>query len=82
VAGEGAGIGIGLLLAGRGPAWASEITGGGPAAEELLNAAHGSKHEKIIRAIGLGLGLMCYGVEEGADSLIRTLSADMDAVIR
>lgn len=81
VAGEGAGLGIGLLLLGRGPAWASELTGE-LAATELLAYAHDTQHEKTIRGIALGLALVCYGQEEAADGLVRQLAGDKDAMLR
>jgi 26S proteasome regulatory subunit N2 len=84
VASEGAALGIGLLLTGRGPAWTCEIVAdeAGSAATEMLAQAHDTGHEKTIRGIGLALALMCYGQEEGADVLIAQLARDKDAVLR
>lgn len=81
VAGEAAGIAIGLLLLGHGPGWRSELTGE-LAASEMLGHAHATQHEKIVRGIAVGLALMCYGLEEAADPLIRQLVEDKDSVIR
>lgn len=81
VAGEAAGIAIGLTLAGAGPAWTSESTGDAAAAE-LLGYAHETQHEKTIRGIAMGLALQCAGCEEGADGLIRQMGADKDALLR
>lgn len=80
-AGEAAGMGLGMLLLGKGPGWTSERTGM-PVSMELLQYAHDSKHEKIIRGIAVGLALTCYGLEEGADALIRQMGGDKDALIR
>jgi 26S proteasome regulatory subunit N2 len=40
------------------------------AAAELLNFAHQTQHEKVIRAIGLGLGMTMYGLEEKVHNYI------------
>jgi len=81
VAGEGAGIAIGLLLLGAGPTWRS-ASSGEVAAAEMLGHAHATQHEKIVRGIGMGLALMCYGLEDGADGLIAQMVEDKDAVLR
>ena len=47
VASEGAGLGMGLLLAGT----------GSDKAAELLQYAHETQHEKIIRGLAMGLAL-------------------------
>lgn len=51
-------------------------------AAELLNFAHQTQHEKVIRAIGLGLGFTMYGLEEKADTMIESLVGDKDPVLR
>jgi len=56
VAGEAAGIALGLINVGSG----SELT------TELLSYTHETQHEKIIRGISIGLALTMYGQEEGA----------------
>lgn len=81
VSGEAAGLGIGLILLGRGAAWTSDITGES-AASEMLGHAHDTKHEKTIRGIAMGVALMAYGLEESADMLIDDLKRDKDAVLR
>jgi 26S proteasome regulatory subunit N2 len=81
VAGEGAALGIGLLLAGQGPAWQASDEEDA-AARELLTQAHDTEHEKTIRGIAMALALMCYGLEDGADILIGQLVADKDALLR
>lgn len=45
-------------------------------ATEMLAYAHDTNHEKIIRGLAVGLALLCYGREEGADSMIEQLSTD------
>ncbi len=38
---------------------------------EMLAYAHDTQHEKIIRGLALGLALVSYGREEGADALFE-----------
>ena len=75
VAGEAAAYGLGLLNAGRGSDAASEI-------ERMLSYAHETTHEKIIRGLSLGVGLIMYGHEEVADALIEQMIRDKDHIIR
>src|SRR5262245_59247434 len=39
------------------------------AIEEMIVYAHETQHEKIIRGLALGVALVMYGKEEGADTL-------------
>eukprot|EP01027_Heterolobosea_sp_BB2_P000752 GEZU01001099.1.p1 GENE.GEZU01001099.1~~GEZU01001099.1.p1 ORF type:complete len:900 (-),score=305.42 GEZU01001099.1:245-2944(-) len=73
VAGEAAGVGIGLVMAGS----ASE-----KAIEEMLAYAHETQHEKIIRGLAMGIAMTMYGREEEADTLIEQLLRDKDAILR
>ena len=70
VAGEAAGIGMGLIFAGI------SSTGSQKAIEEMLTYAHDTQHEKIIRGLALGIALITYGKEEEADTLIEQLLRD------
>ncbi|KAL4274084.1 hypothetical protein GQ457_13G029140 [Hibiscus cannabinus] len=72
IAGEAAGISIGLLMVGT----ASEK------ASEMLAYAHETQHEKIIRGLALGIALTVYGREEEADTLIEQMTRDQDPIIR
>ncbi|GMJ01827.1 hypothetical protein like AT2G32730 [Hibiscus trionum] len=72
VAGEAAGISVGLLMVGT----ASEK------ASEMLAYAHETQHEKIIRGLALGIALTVYGREEEADTLIEQMTRDQDPIIR
>ncbi|GAB2227852.1 hypothetical protein Droror1_Dr00009679 [Drosera rotundifolia] len=72
VAGEAAGIAIGLLLVGT----------GSEKATEMLAYAHETQHEKIIRGISLGIALTVYGREEEADTLIEQMTRDQDPILR
>eukprot|EP01041_Mallomonas_annulata_P003308 gene3308-6550_t len=77
VAGEGAALAIGMLLLGLSD---SNIAQG--AIADLLNYAHDTSHEKIIRALALAIAFMVYGKEESADGLIEQLARDRDPIIR
>ncbi|KAL6548530.1 26S proteasome non-ATPase regulatory subunit 1 A [Orobanche gracilis] len=72
VAGEAAGISMGLLMVGT----ASEK------AAEMLAYAHETQHEKIIRGLALGIALTVYGREEEADTLIEQMTRDQDPILR
>lgn len=73
VAGEAAGIAMGLTLLG---------SGNGDALEEMLKYAHETQHEKIVRGLAMGMALVVYGREEGADVLIEQLIRDKDPILR
>jgi 26S proteasome regulatory subunit N2 len=73
VAGEAAGYAMGLVMLG---------TGSEKAVDEMLQYAHETQHEKIIRGLAIGLALVWYGKEEKADAMIDQLMADKDAILR
>ncbi|ORZ39808.1 armadillo-type protein [Catenaria anguillulae PL171] len=73
VAGEAAGLAMGLVMVG---------TGNKGAVDEMVQYAHETQHEKIIRGTALGAALIMYGKEEEADSTIDLLLADKDALVR
>ncbi|KAF4317223.1 hypothetical protein BBO99_00008231 [Phytophthora kernoviae] len=77
VAGEGAGLAIGLILLGAGGEQRN-----GEIVKDLLAYAHDTKHEKIIRGCVMGIALMMYEREEQADALIEQLTRDKDPLIR
>lgn len=88
VAGEAAGIAIGMVLVGVGsgssssslpPQGKEEIM---ELVSELKNYARDTHHEKIIRGISIGLALMQYQQEENADALIEDMRTDRDPVLR
>lgn len=72
VAGEAAGIAMGLVMLG---------TANAAAIEEMLQYAHETQHEKIIRGLAIGISLIMYGQEEKADSLIEQLSHDKVGIV-
>lgn len=67
VAGEAAGLAMGLVRLG---------TASGVAIEEMLQYAHETQHEKIIRGLAIGISLIMYGKAEQADALIDQLLDD------
>ncbi|EKX51464.1 26S proteasome regulatory complex, subunit RPN2 [Guillardia theta CCMP2712] len=73
VAGEAAGLAMGLVMLGT----ASE-----KACEEMLAYAQDTQHEKIIRGLAIGMALIMYGREEGADTMIEQLTRDKDPILR
>jgi 26S proteasome regulatory subunit N2 len=77
IAGEGASIAIGLLLLGQ-----SHTDVAQNSIPDLLNYAHDTEHEKIIRGLALSIAMMVYGKEESADVIIEQLARDRDPIIR
>lgn len=88
VAGEAAGMAIGLVLVGTGagnsenalPASLKESMS--EIVLELKNYARETQHEKIIRGIAMGLALINFGQEENADASIEEMRSDRDPVMR
>eukprot|EP00201_Polytomella_parva_P020716 CAMPEP_0175049698 /NCGR_PEP_ID=MMETSP0052_2-20121109/6866_1 /TAXON_ID=51329 ORGANISM="Polytomella parva, Strain SAG 63-3" /NCGR_SAMPLE_ID=MMETSP0052_2 /ASSEMBLY_ACC=CAM_ASM_000194 /LENGTH=992 /DNA_ID=CAMNT_0016313855 /DNA_START=123 /DNA_END=3098 /DNA_ORIENTATION=+ len=73
VVGEAAGMALGLVGAG---------CGGGDYVKEMLEYAHDTPHEKVVRGVGLGVALCFYGLEEKADAIIDQMTQDQDPTIR
>lgn len=67
IAGEAAGYALGLVMLG---------TASQKAIDEMLQYAHETQHEKIIRGLAVGMSLIMYGKEEEADTLIEQLCTD------
>jgi 26S proteasome regulatory subunit N2 len=88
VAGEAAGLAIGMVLVGTGagsPHKILEAQGKEEIMEmvlELKNYARETQHEKIIRGIAVGLALMQFQQEENADAIIEDMRTDRDPVLR
>ncbi|KAG5178924.1 armadillo-type protein [Tribonema minus] len=78
VAGEGAALGIGLLMLGCGNSTEASST----AVKDMVAYAHETQHEKIIRGLAMGVALTMYGQEEGAEGLYEQLSRDRDPLLR
>lgn len=46
------------------------------ALDEMLQYAHETQHEKIIRGLAIGIAFLMFGREEEADVLIEKLLGD------
>ncbi|KAJ3119649.1 proteasome regulatory particle base subunit [Nowakowskiella sp. JEL0407] len=73
VAGEAAGLAMGLVMLG---------TNNTKVLDDMLLYAHDTQHEKIIRGLAVGMAMIMYGKEEGADGLIDQLCSDKDPILR
>lgn len=73
VAGEAAALGMGLVRLG---------TAHEDSISEMITYANDTSHEKIIRALAMGLALIMYEKEEAADGLIEQLCQSKDAILR
>lgn len=73
VAGEAAGYGIGLVMAGSGDEGV---------VRDLLAYAHETQHEKIVRACSVALALVMLEQEQNADATIAQMVHDSDAIVR
>lgn len=73
VAGEAAAYAMGLVMLGS----ASE-----KALDEMLQYAHETQHEKIIRGLSVGIAFLMYGKGQAADDIIERLLAEKDSLLR
>ena len=71
--GEAVGIAMGLIMLG---------TGNIKALEDMIQYAHDTQHEKIVRGLGLGMALIMYSRQEAADELVNGLLEDPDPILR
>lgn len=71
--GEAVGLSMGLIMLG---------TGNVKALENMMTYAHETTHEKIVRGVAIGMALIMYGRQEGADLLIEGLLNDPDPTLR
>lgn len=71
--GEAVGLAMGLIMLG---------TGNIKALEDMITYAHDTQHEKIVRGLAVGMALIMYGRQEGADELIEGLLNDPDPTLR
>lgn len=67
VAGEASGYAMGLVMLG---------TAAADPVREMLQYAHETQHEKIIRGLAMGIAFIYYGRQEEADDMIKTLLAE------
>ncbi|KAF7784675.1 hypothetical protein Agabi119p4_840 [Agaricus bisporus var. burnettii] len=73
VAGEASGYAMGLVMLG---------TAATDPVDEMLQYAHETQHEKIIRGLAMGIAFVYYGRQEEADNIIKTLLAEKDPILR
>ena len=73
ISGQAAGLGMGLVLLGSGNV---------RALEEMINYAHETEHDKIVRGISMGMSMIMYARQEAADELINGLLEDPDPTLR
>jgi 26S proteasome regulatory subunit N2 len=71
--GEAVGLAMGLVMLG---------TGNVRALDDMIQYAHDTQHEKIVRGLAMGMALIMYGRQEGADELIQGLLEDADPALR
>lgn len=71
--GEAVGLAMGLVMLG---------TGNMRALEDMIQYAHDTQHEKIVRGLAVGMALIMYGRQEAADELINGLLGDPDPTLR
>jgi len=71
--GEAVGLAMGLVMLG---------TGNLKALEDMIQYAHDTQHEKIVRGLAMGMALIMYGRQEAADELINGLLGDPDPTLR
>ncbi|KAI1810802.1 26S proteasome regulatory subunit rpn2 [Poronia punctata] len=71
--GEAVGLSMGLIMLG---------TGNVKALEDMVAYAHETSHEKSVRGLALGMALIMYGRQEGADVLIDGLLNEPDPTLR
>ena len=73
VNGEAVGLAMGLIMLGSGHM---------KSLADMIQYAHDTQHEKIVRGLALGMALIMYGRQEGADELINGLLGDPDPTLR
>jgi 26S proteasome regulatory subunit N2 len=71
--GEAVGLAMGLIML---------ATGNVKNLEDMVAYAHETSHEKSIRGLALGMALIMYGKQEGADVMIEGLLNDPDPTLR
>ena len=71
--GEAVGIAMGLIMLG---------TGNIKILEGMIQYAHDTQHEKIVRGLALGMALIMYARQEAADELVNGLLDDPDPILR
>ncbi|KAE8152610.1 armadillo-type protein [Aspergillus avenaceus] len=73
VNGEAVGLAMGLVMLG---------TGNMKILEDMIQYAHETQHEKIVRGLAMGMALIMYARQEAADELVNGLLGDPDPTLR
>jgi 26S proteasome regulatory subunit N2 len=71
--GEAVGLAMGLVMLG---------SGNTKQLEDMIQYARETQHDKIIRGLAIGMAMIMYGRQEGADVLINGLLGDADPHLR
>lgn len=71
--GEAVGLAMGLVMLG---------SGNTKVLSDMIQHAHDTQHEKIVRGLAIGMALIMYGRQEGADELIQGLLNETDPTLR
>ncbi len=73
IASSAAGLAMGLVMLG---------SSNEDYVEEMVQYAHDTAHETIIRSLVIGVALMMYGKEDSAEKLISRLLEEQDPILR
>lgn len=71
--GEAVGLSMGLVMLGSGSVGALS---------DMVQYAHDTQHDKIVRGLAMGMAMVMYGRQEGADEVINGLLNDPDPILR
>ncbi|KAF1814378.1 26S proteasome regulatory complex, non-ATPase subcomplex, Rpn2/Psmd1 subunit [Eremomyces bilateralis CBS 781.70] len=71
--GEAVGLAMGLIMLGTGSTKALHL---------MIQYAHETQHEKIVRGLAMGMALIMYARQEAADDLINGLLEEPDPSLR
>ncbi|KAK4217556.1 armadillo-type protein [Rhypophila decipiens] len=71
--GEAVGLAMGLIMLGTGSANAISV---------MMGYAHDTTHEKIVRGCAIGMALVMFGRQEGADTTIEALLQEPEPALR
>ena len=71
--GEAVGLAMGLVMLG---------TGNEKALDDMIQYAHDTQHEKIVRGLSMGMALIMYAQQEAADVMVNGLLDDADPALR
>ncbi|KAK5936693.1 proteasome regulatory particle base subunit [Knufia obscura] len=71
--GEAVGLSMGLVMLGSGNVGALS---------DMVQYAHDTQHDKIVRGLAMGMAMIMYGRQEGADEVIQGLLNDPDPTLR